>query len=225
MPLMKSRRCEQGLTLVELIIAMAILAVAIMALVSSITSSGQIQQNTRERVIAYNAAREQIEKMRVYATAEIYSRYNNTEADDVNYPSGGWAGHPGPTFHVPRLAAPSVVPAKWWIHSTSALETWKATSVVPVPAGASTVQLDGFGNPIGNDGYGRITFPEVGGVLNESYVDAAMGMPRDLDRSGGVVNADVSGSYKILPVKVTVTWKGIGGKDMSIEVNTFITDK
>lgn len=210
---MKSRTRESGLTLVELIIAMAILAVAIMALVSSITSSGQIQQNTRERVIAYNAAREQIEKMRVYAVGEVYSRYNSTTADDTFF-SGL---HPGPTFHVPRLNAPSTVPAKW---SLSATENWKQTVIGGVQ------QLDTFGNAIGNDGYGLITFPETGGILKENYVDAAMGMPKDLDRDGVVsTTADVSQSYKILPVKVTVTWKGIGGKDMQIEVNTFITDK
>jgi Tfp pilus assembly protein PilV len=198
---------------VELVIAMAILAVAIMALVSSITSSGQIQQNTRERVIAYNAAREMIEKMRVYPVGQIYSRYNSSTADDAFYTGS----HPGPTFHVPRLAAPKTVPTTW---SNTATEAWSATTIGGVQ------QLDSFSNAIGNDGYGLVTFPETGGILKENYVDSAMGMPKDLDRDGVVsTTADVSQSYKILPVKVTVSWSGIGGKDMTIEVNTFLTDK
>jgi len=209
---MKSRQREQGLTLVELVVAMAILAIAILALVSSITSSGQIQQNTRERVIAYNAAREIIEKMRVYAVGEVYSRYNSKTSDDTFFTGV----HPGNTFHVPRLAAPKTVPATW---SNTATEAWSATTI------GGVLQLDTFGNAIGNDGYGLVTFPETANVLREDYVDSAMGMPKDLNRDGLVTTADVSQSYKILPVKITVTWRGIGGKDTSIEVNTFLTDK
>ena len=215
---MKARPRQRGLTLVELIIAMAILAVAIMALVSSITSSGQIQQVTREKTIAYNAARQQIEKMRVYATAEIYSRYNSTTADDGNYPSGL---HPGNTFHVPRLTTPSTnVPTYWSVQvGTTTKEAWTSTTV------GGVTQKDTFGDLIGNDGVGEIVFPESGGQLTETYVDAGMGMPRDLNRDGDALDTNVGGSYKILPVKVTVRWKSMNGRDLYVEVYTLITDK
>jgi prepilin-type N-terminal cleavage/methylation domain-containing protein len=223
---MKARSRRGGLSLIELIIAMAILAVAIMALVSSITSSGQIQQATREKTIAYNAARQQIEKMRVYATAEIFSRYNSTTADDGFFPSGL---HPGNTFHVPRLGTPTSVPMAatpwsvptYWSVQVGATtkEPWSSTTVGGVQ------QKDTFGDLIGNDGVGEITFPESGGNLTETYVDSTMGMPRDLNRDGDSADTNVSLSYKILPVKVSVRWKSMNGKDMYIEVNTFITDK
>ena len=53
---------------------------------------------------------------------------------------------------------------------------------------------------------GRITFP-VGapGVLREDAVDAALGMPRDLNGDGAVDAADHSANYRLLPVRVSVT--------------------
>ena len=223
---MKSRSRDGGLSLVELIIAMAILAVAIMALVSSITSSSQIQQSTREKTLAYNAAREQIEKMRVYAVQEIYSRYNSVTTDDNNYPSGGVSGHPGNTFHVPRLAAPSTIPGVFTLPTAwSVNRTDRAWTDTKETNGITPISTDTFGNLLGNDGVGTIVFPESGGSLTETYVDSAMGMPKDLNRNGTAADTNVNSTYKILPVKIKVRWKMIGGKDTEIEVNTFITDK
>ena len=59
---------------------------------------------------------------------------------------------------------------------------------------------------------GRITFP-VGAPdqLREDVVDAALGMPRDLNGDGVVDAADHSGNYRLLPVRVSVTWRGVSG--------------
>jgi prepilin-type N-terminal cleavage/methylation domain-containing protein len=59
---------------------------------------------------------------------------------------------------------------------------------------------------------GTITFP-IGGPseLREDTVDAALGMPRDLNGDGAVDTADHSGNYRLLPVRVSVTWRGVSG--------------
>jgi prepilin-type N-terminal cleavage/methylation domain-containing protein len=220
---MKSRKRERGLSLVELVIAMAILAVAIMALVSGIMSSSQIQQTTREKVIAYNAAREVIEQMRSYRIDDIYYRFNSNSGDDLAPPN------PGNTFHVPRLGMPSSIPGLWTLPAT-----WSVSgpgSALPW-TDTSLGITNGFGDLLGKDGVGEIIFPEVGGHLSETYVDADMGMPKDLNRNGKATDVnvahvpyDATQDYTILPVKVRVTWKGINGKNTKIEVNTFITEK
>lgn len=46
---------------------------------------------------------------------------------------------------------------------------------------------------------------------NELEVDAALGLPRDLDGDGAVTNPDVSAAAALLPVEVVVTWQGRAG--------------
>jgi hypothetical protein len=73
------------------------------------------------------------------------------------------------------------------------------------------------------DGFvGDIVFPDtaVGGVtaLNESVVDARWGMPRDLNGDGVITAGALPGAYMILPVRVRLQWRGIGG-NRSIELD------
>lgn len=62
---------------------------------------------------------------------------------------------------------------------------------------------------------GRILFPTqtIAGVeqLREDVVDAAMGMPRDLDGASGIDTNDHRADYRLLPVRVRVEWRGAGG--------------
>jgi len=59
---------------------------------------------------------------------------------------------------------------------------------------------------------GRILFPEQGGTLSELVVQPQYGWPMDMDRDGSVLSADVSGSYRLLPVVVRVEWRGVGNE-------------
>lgn len=67
---------------------------------------------------------------------------------------------------------------------------------------------------------GRILFPEQGGVLSELAVAPQYGWPMDMDGLGGTT-ADVSGSYRALPVVVLVEWRGSGG-DGRVELETVL---
>lgn len=61
---------------------------------------------------------------------------------------------------------------------------------------------------------GRILFPTtvVGAVeqLREDAVDAALGMPRDLNGLGGIDGLDHAADYRVLPVRVRVEWRTAG---------------
>jgi prepilin-type N-terminal cleavage/methylation domain-containing protein len=48
--------------------------------------------------------------------------------------------------------------------------------------------------------------------LTDAFLDAQLGMPRDLDGDGIVGNGDVSHSARLLPVIVRARWKGVGSK-------------
>ena len=73
------------------------------------------------------------------------------------------------------------------------------------------------------DGFvGDIVFPEVtlGGVtsLSERVVDARWGMPRDLNGDGVITGGAIPSAYMILPVRVRIQWRGVGG-NRSIELD------
>ena len=48
-------------------------------------------------------------------------------------------------------------------------------------------------------------------TLSDEDIDSALGMPRDLDADGLVVNGDVTNNAEILPVVVRVRWRGSAG--------------
>src|SRR5262245_18745124 len=86
----RNRRAA-GLSLVELMIALVVIAIALLAIFSLVVSSSQVQQETREKALAYNAARLKVEEMRSTTFTAIYSKYK----------SGGTTGN---TFTVDGLS-------------------------------------------------------------------------------------------------------------------------
>jgi type II secretory pathway pseudopilin PulG len=69
---------------------------------------------------------------------------------------------------------------------------------------------------------GTIVFPTIddggGPELREDTDDPALGMPRDLNGDGAVDAANHAGNYRVLPVRVTVTWRGVSGvRSLSLE--------
>ncbi len=75
---------------------------------------------------------------------------------------------------------------------------------------------------------GEIEFPSLLQVdgdeeLREDVVDVGLNTPRDLNADGIVDFADHSGDYKLLPIRVRVSWRGRGG-DSSLEFRTVLSD-
>ncbi len=63
---------------------------------------------------------------------------------------------------------------------------------------------------------GRLVFPvslDAGGneVLDESVIDARLGMPAGLDLDGDGVLGNASATYTLLPVRIVLEWTGAGG--------------
>lgn len=104
------------------------------------------------------------------------------------------------------------------IHSTAwqaagESDSWAQTVIGEFsPGGAFGPDIAVHGLGPANEGVevGWITF-----VTDETATDAdlgvELGMPRDLDGDGKVDNTDVSGSAVLLPVILTLEWRGIGG--------------
>lgn len=72
------------------------------------------------------------------------------------------------------------------------------------------------------DGAGAVRFPSQDGTtLREDLVDAALGMPRDLDGDGVISSGPLTKTPLVLPVEVTVSWQSSGGR-REITVRKFL---
>jgi Tfp pilus assembly protein PilV len=198
-------RREAGLSLVELMIAIVVIAIALIALVSLIVSSSQVQQETREKTLAYNAARLKIEEMRNSTFDEIFRKYNaaadTLTTGDTGAPGPSNPGEPGNTFDVSGLKA-------------SSPDTYPGRIFFPQNYSGTTPS-----NPLVED----MTTPPS----DETDLESRFALPMDLNRDGDSSDADLSaaGAHKILPVVLRVRWVGVGKKVTSIYVSTLITNK
>lgn len=75
---------------------------------------------------------------------------------------------------------------------------------------------------------GAVEFPTAvaGGFeeLREDVVDAALGMPRDLNLDGATDALDHAGDYRLLPVRIVVEWRGVDGQ-RRIQLETVLCER
>jgi len=90
-----------GLSLVEVMIASVVMAVALLGLSRSMISSVRVTASNRETSVALEAAQQAIEHLQAKTFSEIFSLYNADSEDDPDGEIGD-----GPTFAVEGLTAP-----------------------------------------------------------------------------------------------------------------------
>jgi prepilin-type N-terminal cleavage/methylation domain-containing protein len=90
----------RGLTLIELVMAMTVLAIALAGYAKTVAMSSIATTTSREATLATQAGRQMIETLRATQFDEIFSRYNTTPGDD---PALG--ASPGANFAVTGLDA------------------------------------------------------------------------------------------------------------------------
>jgi type II secretory pathway pseudopilin PulG len=61
---------------------------------------------------------------------------------------------------------------------------------------------------------GTIIFPAKGVSLREDFVDAMMGLPRDLNADGVIDASNHAGDCVLLPIRIRVEWVMHGSKDI-----------
>lgn len=91
---------QGGLTLLELCVAMSILAIALLAYAKTVAGTTVASRTSREAALANEAARLVVENMRAQPLANVFAMFNTIVADD---PVG--VVSPGANFAVPGLWA------------------------------------------------------------------------------------------------------------------------
>ena len=152
-----------GMTLVEIMIAMSVLAVGIMSVMSALISITSLENANHEELVAINIARQKLAEIQTAPFGAVFSLYG--------------PGSSGGTFTVSQL----------------------------------------------QNGTGKIIFPvNANGKLDETIVDANLGMPQDLNGNGTSSDTDVSGSYILLPVRIQLQWSSPAGA-RELKLNTMLT--
>lgn len=227
----RNRTRDRGFSLVELVIAMAVMAIALMALTVSITSASRVNDASRERAIAYELAKAKIEEMRNFTYSGTFDRifwWYSVQTSSVTLQS--------------KTVLPSVPKG----------QVYRGDPSLPDPLQLNPIFTNGVEQPII-----KVDFPvNAAGQLTELNMTdpvwaAKFGMPKDLNRDGtlgpdldpltgkpmlydptGTYNAGLSPpttppktAYTILPVRVTVQWQSTGKKPAYVELATLITTK
>ncbi len=94
------KRAQRGLTLIELVMAMTILAVALLGYAKTVAMASVAASTSREATLASESGRRMIETLRAADFDEVFVRYNSTVADDP-----GGIVSPGANFAVTGLDA------------------------------------------------------------------------------------------------------------------------
>ena len=169
---------QAGFALIELVVAVAIMAIAFAGISTSLAASMSLRKSNQDTARAIRAALSLADTLRDEDFATLFVRYNESTADD---PVGLTA--PGANFTVPGLAP-------------------------------RDNDADGF--------VGHISFPGDGVALKEDAANRTLGMPRDLNGDGTIDAADHASDYGVLPVLITVEWKGSKGS-AQIEIAATMT--
>jgi len=158
-----SMEVRRGMTLVEVAIAMSVIAIGLMAVISAVMSMSQLSLANEEDLLALNIARQKIAELKDAPFNTVFNLY-------------------GPN------------------------SSMRTSNVGALQRGT----LDG--------GTVTIMFPvNAAGALDETVVDASLGMPQDLNGNGSSTDTDVSGSYTVLPVRIRVQWNSrTGARELNL---------
>jgi type II secretion system protein I len=212
------RRILAGFTLVEVVIAMAILAIAFFGMVSVVTYTSRMNAGTRERVLAMRAAERKIEQM--LANTDLGSLFANFSDYSAAGEGKGWeqvqeidqlgVPHPGLLYFPPTAEVPSTVyDAASGAPCLQMVTGYKYPApLAPTVAGMNGRQATLF-----------VRFPlSTATTLNEEEAGTFAGLPAaklDLNRDGLVEKNIDPATCLILPVMIEVYWKSVIGNRQS----------
>ena len=213
---MTRRDASRGFTLIEVMIAAAILSIAVVGLLSVLTSAQRLQQQNKETTLAMNAIRDKLEELRNYP---VFASTTGTSLPITQwYTQVGTeprSGLPWNTFGVPGLNAD---------------RAWStATSPTDDANGNLFADADEPGDSDGDLIVGRVTF-----FTDETQNDpdsARVGIPGlDLDGDGAATTTNVAQDadadndldYILLPVTVRIEWRS-GSGSRAMQVSTLLS--
>jgi prepilin-type N-terminal cleavage/methylation domain-containing protein len=214
---------QRGFTLLEVTVAISILAIGCLMLLSSLSSSERMSSIGRERAIARNVLRAYIERMRQQYPAgtgdanmgELLGRGQPTLTASANYTDGTTVPDSTPIFDLQKLYSNGLVEHGVLKNATAVVymltnETGAAWG--PIIAGTinSPTSVATISSASATNAPLVAGMPTINGIIQPADL-TALGLPRDMNGSGAIDATDDMnsiGNYPIImvPIKVTLTW-------------------
>jgi len=229
----KNKARSTGFTLVEVVIALAILAIAFFGMISVITYTSRMNAATRERMLAMRAAERKIEQMLACVNFDdMFLQFNNmtegfgweqvTELDNFNNTSTVAANQTTHTFKgLKSLGATTSAPTKLNIDAKQ--RTVETGYAYPAPPAAAVLWVRFPLDPAGPTNAAGLssTLTEVNAG---EFMGMGAGVSLDLNRSGTAGDATnlTIATCKILPVSIDVFWRGTVGPSSGGSGNTYL---
>lgn len=206
-------RASAGLTIVEIVVALSVLVVAVSIFCQMLVSTARMRSMNRESLLAADAARVAIERLRNEPFAQAWRLYNETPSDDP----GGAGTAPGPRFAVDGLdsvdgAAEGMVGR--YVFPTRRVEGVEGSGVGGLQIGGGKTAQSGA-----SGGSGAVVTYE----LREDLQDPSLGMPRDLDGDNVIDAKNHALDYLVLPVRIELEWQSSSGV-RRFSITTQLTD-
>jgi len=192
------RRRDEGFTLLEVVIALSVIVLTLIGLIAGISFASRTNATIHEDEMAMRGAQKMIETIRSYPVGMVWACFNNNENDAQSVP--GWLPS-GPTTYPEKQCDP---PGR-------------------VPPNANMFAVEGL-TPIGDvvngvtwDKCGMVSFP---GDQTTKLLEISDTSDPMYDENGTDLNANaktdesllVTDPYNLLPVTITLRWRGVTGK-------------
>lgn len=189
-----ARAAERGFGLLEVSLALVVIAVATLGSVSWTLSGMNLERANQERADAHDALRQLCEELQALPLDEVFARCNADPSDD---PAGPGTARGG-SFTIEATRAGGFLDANSVQGTTVKKSATKGKTVTrhrrqPL---AVTIRF-----PV--DAEGRL----VESAQDLSWADS----PWDLDGDGEITTTPITGSFQLLPVRVQLAWVGAGG--------------
>jgi len=208
------RRRNSGFTLVEVVISLAILAIAFFGLISVITYTTRMNMSTKERMLAMRAAEKKIEQM--LSSSDFDSIYTTFGGSVGSQTEGlGWEQVEGLEPIVPAPVSPPTDAPIGYTYPTSGA---RPVLFVRFPLNAAGTGFDEVGTGSFSDTYTLANPNAVPSASNPKvFVDL------DLNANNSNIDANLAiTACKILPVSVEVYWRGIVGPTRGNVGNSYL---
>ncbi|QDU65414.1 type IV pilus modification PilV family protein [Engelhardtia mirabilis] len=185
-----------GFTIVELVISMGVMLTAFLIFATTVAGVAQQRTVNSENGIAANAARSMVEIMQNEEFEQIFALYNADPNDDPN----GIGSAPGNRFAVVALpptedSVDGLVGEIFF--PCIEIEVLSEVDVdAPPPTRGQPQKVEVLGTTL---------------ALREDVANAQLDTPRDLNGDSIIDEEDHSDDYVILPVRVSIRWRGQHG--------------
>ena len=215
---------EEGMTLIEVMIAATLLATGIVAMLGVIITSSQVKTLAQEEFMAMQAAQAKVSEIMSRSYDDVWDIYNTSTADD---PAGVWAASPwvynDPVagvsrnyahnmFQVGDLGVGDLHPPEN-ATGTQSFPHGQVLIIDDETPSETTWGVDINGNDSNADGDGYNDNPAWSMDLNGDG---------DLADSGAAVNA----AFVVTPVVVRVRWRStVTGRTEQVILRTFLVNR